>query len=67
MNCFASLRTRAIRAFGRFVADDAGATAVEYGLMVALISVATMATLFAVGEGIKTTLNTLINALAGML
>ena len=35
---------RAMRAFGRFVADDGGATAVEYGLMVALISVATMAT-----------------------
>jgi pilus assembly protein Flp/PilA len=56
MNCLASFRIRAIRAFGCFLADENGAAAIEYGLMVALISVAIMATIFATGEGIKVTL-----------
>jgi pilus assembly protein Flp/PilA len=37
----------------RFCTDERGATAIEYGLIVALISVAMMATVFAVGTEIK--------------
>ena len=47
---------------GRFVADERGATAIEYGLMVALIT-----TIFSMGTGIKTTLyGSIVNALASM-
>ena len=42
---------------GRIDRDDKGATAVEYGLMVALIAVAIMATVALIG----TELNTLFN------
>jgi pilus assembly protein Flp/PilA len=37
----------------RFVADDHGATAVEYGIMVALIAVAIIATVGAVGIAVR--------------
>lgn len=37
----------------RFVADQSGATMVEYGLLVALISAAIMGTLLAIGEEMK--------------
>ena len=61
MTSFGFLRTAAARSLGRFLVDRRGATAIEYGLMVALISVAIMATVFAMGEGIKTTLYGAIN------
>jgi pilus assembly protein Flp/PilA len=49
---------------GRFVADERGATAIEYGLMVALIGMTIMATIVSVGSGIKTTLyGSIVNAL----
>ena len=52
---------------GRFLADRDGATAIEYGLMAALISVAIMSIVFSMGRGIKTTLyDTISNALASM-
>jgi pilus assembly protein Flp/PilA len=51
----------------RFVTNERGATAIEYGLMVALIGVALMTTIFAMGTGIKTTLyGAIVNALAAM-
>jgi pilus assembly protein Flp/PilA len=40
----------------RFAADKSGATAVEYGLMVSLISVAVSAIVFTLGTDIKTML-----------
>ncbi len=68
MNCLAPLRTRTMRAFARFAADQHGGTAIEYGLMAALISVAIMATVFSMGQGIKVTLyDTIANALANMM
>jgi pilus assembly protein Flp/PilA len=51
----------------RLLADQRGATAIEYGLIVALIAVALMTTVFSMGTGIKTTLyGTIVNALAAM-
>ncbi len=48
----------------RFLRDESGATAVEYGLMTALISVAIMGSLNTVGAGIKNTFSTASAALA---
>ncbi|HEY4775447.1 MAG TPA: Flp family type IVb pilin [Xanthobacteraceae bacterium] len=50
---------------GAFGADARGAAAIEYGLLVALLSVAIMATVFATGTGIRTTLYEVLNALVG--
>ena len=40
----------------RFLADDSGATAMEYGLMAALISLAIIGTVKAMGQSISTVL-----------
>ena len=52
-----------------FIRDESGATAIEYGLIVALVSVAAMATLSAMGTSlngiftlVSTTLSTAANA-----
>ncbi len=51
-----------------FVRDESGATAIEYGLMAALISVAIMTIVFATGQGINDTLyGRITNALAAMM
>ncbi|HEY1543639.1 MAG TPA: Flp family type IVb pilin [Xanthobacteraceae bacterium] len=53
--------------FARFATDRRGATAIEYGLMAALISVAIMSTVFSMGQGIKDTLyGQITNSLANM-
>jgi Flp pilus assembly pilin Flp len=68
MTRLASLRTRALRTVGCFLADEAGATAIEYGLMVALISIALTASIMSIGQGIKVTLyDALVNALSNMI
>jgi pilus assembly protein Flp/PilA len=52
---------------GRFVADQRGATAIEYGLMVSLIAVAIMSIVFTTGQNINGTLyGRIANALANM-
>jgi Flp pilus assembly pilin Flp len=50
-----SLPTR-VGAWRRFVADEGGVTAVEYGVMAAFISLAIMGTISATGQAIKTEL-----------
>jgi pilus assembly protein Flp/PilA len=50
----------------RFLRDERGATAVEYGLLTALISVAIMATLSALGSGLANTFSTASTQLADM-
>ncbi len=51
----------------RFLADARGATAIEYGLIVALLSVAIIATVFLTGDNIKTVLyGSIVNALKAM-
>jgi pilus assembly protein Flp/PilA len=47
----------------RFVADESGATAIEYGLIAALISVAIIATITVLG----TTLSAVFNNITGKL
>jgi len=52
---------------GRFLADQRGATAIEYGLMAALIGVAIMTIVFTTGQNINNTLyGQITNALAAM-
>jgi pilus assembly protein Flp/PilA len=50
----------------RFLRDERGATAVEYGLLTALISVAMMASLNAVGVGLSGTFSAVSTQLADM-
>jgi pilus assembly protein Flp/PilA len=45
--------------------DDKGATAVEYGLMVALIAVAIVATVVILGTRLNAVFTTVVNALPG--
>jgi pilus assembly protein Flp/PilA len=42
--------------FQRFLRDQSGATAIEYGLIAALIAVAAIGAMGAVGGGVKNTL-----------
>jgi len=42
----------------RLLGDESGATAIEYGLIAALIAVAIIASLSAVGNSLNTTFNT---------
>ena len=52
---------------GRFFADERGATAIEYGLLVSMLSVALITTILSMGTGIKTTLyGAIVNALASL-
>lgn len=41
--------------FNRFVADESGATAIEYGLIASLIAVAIIAALGTLGNNVKDT------------
>ena len=47
-----------------FIKDEAGATAIEYGLIAALVSVAAIAALTAMGGSLKEIFNTVSDALA---
>ena len=59
---------RATSRGGRFLADQRGATAIEYGLMVALIGIAILAVVFTTGQNINNTLyGQITNALANMM
>jgi pilus assembly protein Flp/PilA len=52
---------------GRFIADQRGATAIEYGLMAALIGVAIMTIVFTTGQNINNVLyGRISNALDAM-
>ena len=52
-----------MRLFGKFLADEFGATAIEYGLIAAGISVAIIATVIGVGSKLNTTFTGVQNAL----
>ena len=47
----------------RLLGDESGATAIEYGLIAALIAVACIAALQAVGNNLSTTFSTVSNTL----
>jgi pilus assembly protein Flp/PilA len=51
-------------AFKRFVRDESGATAIEYGLIAAGISVAIITVVNTLGSQLKTTFNLLSSDLA---
>jgi pilus assembly protein Flp/PilA len=51
--------------FRRFVKDDSGATAIEYGLIAALVSVAIIVALGTLGTELGNTFNEVANELAG--
>ena len=48
----------------RFVKDESGATAIEYGLIASLISIAAIAAFNSVGSKLKATFNDVANNLA---
>ncbi len=47
----------------RFVKEDSGATAIEYGLIAALVSVAAIGALTAMGQSLNTMFTTVSSAL----
>jgi pilus assembly protein Flp/PilA len=47
----------------RFFCDESGATAIEYGLIAALIAVAIIATVTSVGTSLQTTFTSVAGAL----
>ena len=49
--------------FARFVRDDSGATAIEYGLIAALIAVVIITALTSIGTNLTTKLNSVATAL----
>ena len=48
----------------KLIRDDAGATAIEYGLIAALIAVAAITAMQGLGNQLKTTFNTTSSAMA---
>ena len=44
-----------MKTFARFMKDESGATAIEYGLIAALIAVAAIVAMGAVGDGLNNT------------
>ena len=49
--------------FARFIANDSGATAIEYGLIAALIAVVIITAVTAVGTNLSTTFTTVSGSL----
>ncbi len=54
-----------IHSFISFAKDEEGATAIEYGLIAALVSVAAIGALTAMGNSLGTMFNMVSSALAG--
>ena len=52
-----------LKVFQRFLKDENGATAIEYGLIAALISVVIIGAATAVGTSLSTTFNSVATAL----
>jgi pilus assembly protein Flp/PilA len=59
----AQMRETGMRMISRFLRDEDGATAVEYGLIASLISLATIVALNNVGGKLKGTFNDVANNL----
>lgn len=51
--------------FARFMKDESGATAIEYGLIAALIAVGIIVTVGQVGDNLDTTFGKVRDGLAG--
>ena len=52
-----------LAAFRKFLAEESGATAIEYGLIAALVSVAAVAALGNLGQSLSTMFGTVSNEL----
>jgi pilus assembly protein Flp/PilA len=52
-----------LKRFKSFCSDESGATAIEYGLIAALVSVAAISALTAMGNSLKTLFGTVANEL----
>ena len=52
-----------LRLFVKLITDERGATAIEYGLIAALIALAAISTITNVGRNISTTFNTVATKL----
>ena len=50
--------------FNKLIRDEAGATAIEYGLIAALIAVAAITAMNGLGSQLKTTFNTTSSAMS---
>ena len=59
-----SLRSKTMIGFVEFLHDESGATAIEYGLIAAGISVAIIAVVNALGSQLQTTFSTVASDLA---
>jgi len=53
--------------FARFISDESGVTAIEYGLIAALISVVCIAAMTFAGQQLLAVYNSIGNAIAGAL
>jgi pilus assembly protein Flp/PilA len=53
-----------MRLFKKIVRNNAGATAIEYGLIAALISIAAISAMQGLGSQLKTTFNTTSSGMA---
>jgi pilus assembly protein Flp/PilA len=51
-----------MQAVNRFIRDEEGATAIEYGLIAALISIVMLIALTGVGQGVRNTFTRICNA-----
>ena len=51
--------------FARFVKDESGATAIEYGLIAALIAVVIISAVTALGTTIKSKFNAVVTGMGG--
>jgi pilus assembly protein Flp/PilA len=60
-------KTSPAKRLGQFLADERGATAIEYGLIVALLSVAVLVAINSTGSGLQSTYTTIKTALAAMI
>ena len=58
--------SKIVSAVKAFVADENGVTAIEYGLLAALVGVAIVVAVKAMGTEISATFDTVVNALKGL-
>jgi pilus assembly protein Flp/PilA len=56
---------RSMSILNRCVKDESGATAIEYGLIAALVSVTIIAALGTIGDSLKSTFQTVSDQLSG--
>ena len=63
IGCVIKVEASVTKLFSRFVADESGATAIEYGLIAALIAVVIITALTTIGTNLSTKFTTIATAL----